>query len=107
MAQTKLNSQRTAGDWPFQVKPLHPVLGCEITGVTLAEAVSSAIFARVLIEELNIAITLPARIYTHRWSPRQCMVWDNRCLLHRATDFDETNQKRVMRRCTINGDQPY
>ena len=35
------------------------------------------------------------------------MVWDNRCTLHRATSFDEARQKRVMRRCTINGDRPY
>jgi taurine dioxygenase len=62
---------------------------------------------RTLIEELNIMITPPARIYTHRWSPRQCMVWDNRCLLHRATGFDEACHKRVMRRCTVNGDQPF
>jgi taurine dioxygenase len=62
---------------------------------------------RALIEELNIMITPPARIYTHSWSPRQCMVWDNRCLLHRATGFDEARYKRVMRRCTINGDKPF
>jgi alpha-ketoglutarate-dependent taurine dioxygenase len=27
--------------------------------------------------------------------------------LHRATGFDEARMKRVMRRCTINGDRPY
>ncbi|MGB8630684.1 MAG: TauD/TfdA family dioxygenase [Xanthobacteraceae bacterium] len=62
---------------------------------------------RALIEELNIMITPPARVYTHSWSSRQCMVWDNRCMLHRATGFDEARYKRVMRRCTINGDRPF
>jgi taurine dioxygenase len=62
---------------------------------------------RALIEELNAMITPPERVYTHHWSPRQCMVWDNRCTLHRATGFDEARLKRVMRRCTINGDRPY
>ena len=62
---------------------------------------------RALIEELNATITPPAHVYTHHWTPRQCMVWDNRCLLHRATGFDEAGDKRVMRRCTINGDVPY
>jgi taurine dioxygenase len=62
---------------------------------------------RALIEELNAMITPPARVYTHRWSPRECMVWDNRCTLHRATGFDEARRKRVMRRCTINGDRPF
>ena len=62
---------------------------------------------RALIEELNRMITPPARIYTHRWSPRECIVWDNRCTLHRATGFDEARHKRVMRRCTIVGDRPF
>jgi taurine dioxygenase len=62
---------------------------------------------RALIEELNATITPPERVYTHHWSPRQCMVWDNRCTLHRATGFDEARLKRVMRRCTINGDRPF
>ncbi len=46
-AQTQLKSQRAERDWPFKVKPLHPVLGCEITDITLAEAVSPAMFAKV------------------------------------------------------------
>jgi alpha-ketoglutarate-dependent 2,4-dichlorophenoxyacetate dioxygenase len=62
---------------------------------------------RALIEELNGMITLPERVYSHTWTPHQCMVWDNRCTLHRATGFDEALQKRVMRRCTINGDRPF
>ena len=45
MAQPQL--KRAVRDWPFKVKPLHPVLGCEITGITLAEAVSPAIFAKI------------------------------------------------------------
>jgi taurine dioxygenase len=62
---------------------------------------------RALIEEINTMITPPERVYTHHWSPRQCMVWDNRCTLHRATGFDEARLKRVMRRCTVNGDRPF
>jgi taurine dioxygenase len=62
---------------------------------------------RALIEDLNSMITSPARVYTHTWSPRQFMVWDNRCTLHRAAGFDEARYKRVMRRCTINGDRPF
>jgi len=62
---------------------------------------------RDLIEQLNVMITPPARVYSHTWSPRECMVWDNRCTLHRATGFDEAHLKRVMRRCTILGDRPF
>ncbi|WP_425406581.1 TauD/TfdA dioxygenase family protein [Hwanghaeella sp.] len=62
---------------------------------------------RELIETLNAMATPEDRIYRHRWRPRQCMVWDNRCLLHRATAYDTANTKRVMRRCTIVGEAPY
>jgi taurine dioxygenase len=62
---------------------------------------------RALIEEVNALITPRASVYSHTWSPRECIVWDNRCTLHRATGFDEAHMKRVMRRCTINGDRPY
>ena len=47
MAQPQFKPQREARDWPFHVTPLHPALGCEITGITLAEAVSPAMFAKV------------------------------------------------------------
>jgi alpha-ketoglutarate-dependent taurine dioxygenase len=62
---------------------------------------------RALIEDINAAITLQARVYTHRRAPRQCIVWDNRCTLRRATGFDEARLKRVMRRCAIVGDKPF
>ena len=62
---------------------------------------------RALIEQLNALVTSPSRVYTHKWNPRECMVWDNRCLLHRATGFDTTRHGRLMRRCTINGDRPF
>jgi len=62
---------------------------------------------RALIEQLNALITSSNQVYTHKWNPRECMVWDNRCLLHRATEFDTARHKRLMRRCTINGDRPF
>ena len=64
-------------------------------------------FGRNFIEELSALITPQEFIYEHHWKPRQIAIWDNRCLLHRATAYDTKKEKRVMRRCTINGDQPY
>jgi taurine dioxygenase len=72
----------------------------EIEGMDYAEG-------RALIEEVNALITPRESVYSHKWNPRECVVWDNRCTLHRATGFDEAHMKRVMRRCTINGDRPY
>ncbi len=62
---------------------------------------------RALIEELNTLAIHPDLCYEHRWTPRQLLVWDNRCLLHRATAFDIASQGRVVRRCTVLGEVPH
>ncbi len=62
---------------------------------------------RKLVEDLSAIITPSEFIYKHQWEPKQCVIWDNRCLLHRATSYDTKTERRVMRRCTINGDAPY
>lgn len=62
---------------------------------------------RALIEELNALAVHPDLCYEHRWSAKQLIVWDNRCLMHRATDYDPATQRRVIRRCTVLGDVPH
>src|SRR6516164_8254489 len=47
MHRAHTKARQAPHDWPFEVRPLHPVLGCEINGVTLAEAASPAVFAKV------------------------------------------------------------
>jgi taurine dioxygenase len=61
---------------------------------------------RALIEALNALIVHPDLSYEHRWTTREMIVWDNRCVLHRATAFDEANEGRVIRRCTVLGEVP-
>ncbi len=61
---------------------------------------------RALIEEVNAMIVHPDLTYTHRWKPGELIAWDNRCLLHKAGQYDEATQRRVIRRCTILGDVP-
>jgi len=56
---------------------------------------------RALIEELNEFITREEFVYAHNWSPRELVVWDNRCTLHRSTPYDTGRERRVMRRLTI------
>ena len=63
--------------------------------------------SRKLIEELNALAVHPDLTYEHRWSPGQLIVWDNRCLMHRATDYDPATQRRVVRRCTVLGEVPH
>ena len=61
---------------------------------------------RALIEELNAMAIHPDLVYEHRWTPHELLVWDNRCVLHRATSYDPATQKRVIRRCTVLGETP-
>ena len=61
---------------------------------------------RALIEELNALAIQPDLTYEHRWQPGELIVWDNRCLMHRATEYDPTTERRVVRRCTVLGEEP-
>ncbi|MEM8644749.1 MAG: TauD/TfdA family dioxygenase [Pseudomonadota bacterium] len=61
---------------------------------------------RALIDELNGLLVPDELIYRHTWTPGECMVWDNRCLLHRAIGFNTAAEIRVMRRCTTLGETP-
>jgi taurine dioxygenase len=62
---------------------------------------------RALIEELNALAIHPDLTYEHHWQPGQLIVWDNRCVQHRATDYDPATQRRVVRRCTVLGEVPH
>jgi taurine dioxygenase len=61
---------------------------------------------RALIEELNALAVHPDLTYEHRWTPRELILWDNRCVMHRATAYDAATQGRVIRRCTVLGEVP-
>jgi taurine dioxygenase len=61
---------------------------------------------RALIEELNALAVHPDLTYEHRWKTGQLLVWDNRCVMHRATAYDAATQGRVIRRCTVLGEVP-
>ena len=55
-----------------------------------------------LIEELIAFATQPRFIYAHKWRQGDILIWDNRCTLHRGTEYDYRHHKRDMRRATIN-----
>ncbi len=61
---------------------------------------------RNLIEEVMSAMITDDMIYSHKWQPNECAIWDNRCMLHRATPFDTSKEIRLMRRCTTLGQVP-
>ena len=45
----------------------------------------------------------PPRIYQHSWNPGDLVIWDNRCVLHRARPYD-FSQPRVLQATRISGD---
>ena len=55
---------------------------------------------RALIDELIAHTTQRQFVYTHRWRPNELVLWDNRCTMHRGTDYDDLRWVRDMRRAT-------
>jgi alpha-ketoglutarate-dependent 2,4-dichlorophenoxyacetate dioxygenase len=56
---------------------------------------------RALIDELIAHATQRQFVYTHRWRPNELVMWDNRCTLHRGTDYDDLHAIRDMQRATV------
>ncbi|MBK8958819.1 MAG: TauD/TfdA family dioxygenase [Proteobacteria bacterium] len=95
-----------AGDAPRRpLVKVHPETGrralfigrhaCNIPGMETAE---SEAFLDAL---MDFACRAP-RVYRHRWQAGDIVVWDNRCLLHRARPYDY-REPRVMMHTRIRG----
>jgi len=47
-------------------------------------------------------------VYTHRWSKGDLVMWDNRCLLHRAVaNYEMGKYRRVLHRSVVRGTVPF
>ena len=57
--------------------------------------------AQRLIAELLAHATQRQFIHTHRWRQNDLVMWDNRCTMHRGTEYDERRWKRDMHRATV------
>lgn len=57
--------------------------------------------ARALLEELVAHTTQRQFVYTHRWRAHDLVMWDNRCTMHRGTDYDDLRWVRDMSRTTV------
>jgi alpha-ketoglutarate-dependent 2,4-dichlorophenoxyacetate dioxygenase len=56
---------------------------------------------RALLGELMAFATQPRFVYRHHWRVGDLVIWDNRCTVHRARPFDDANDRRDMRRTTV------
>jgi alpha-ketoglutarate-dependent 2,4-dichlorophenoxyacetate dioxygenase len=55
---------------------------------------------RLLLRELMALATLSEFVYRHRWRVGDFVIWDNRCTMHRGLPFDESRERRDLRRVT-------
>jgi taurine dioxygenase/putative 2-oxoglutarate oxygenase len=101
--------------WPDVLQPLvrtHPETGVNalyIGGVVPWRIVGmEASRSDALMSQLHaIAFDEPRFGYRHRWRAGDLLIWDNRCLAHRATNYDMARHLRTMYRTTIVGERPF
>jgi taurine dioxygenase len=55
-----------------------------------------------VLEQLYAAGERREFIYEHVWRPGDFVMWDNLCTIHARTDFP-THERRLLRRCTVEG----
>jgi taurine dioxygenase len=61
-----------------------------------------------LLGELLDRATQPQFVYAHRWRVGDLVMWDNRCLLHRAVaNYEMEKYRRVMHRSVVKGSVPF
>jgi alpha-ketoglutarate-dependent 2,4-dichlorophenoxyacetate dioxygenase len=65
----------------------------KIVGMTVPEG-------RMLLHDLIEHATQREFVYRHTWTVGDFVIWDNRCLMHRAREFD-ASEIRDMRRSTV------
>ena len=62
---------------------------------------------RALLAQLEAHATEERFVYRHRWRRGDLLMWDNRCLLHRADpNFDAVRYPRVLHRTCLRGTAP-
>ena len=56
-----------------------------------------------LLADLTTFACQPPRTYQHNWQPGDIVIWDNRCVLHRACSYDR-KEPRIMLTTRVAGD---
>lgn len=56
---------------------------------------------QALLAELIAFATQRQFVYTHRWRVNDLVMWDDRCTMHRGTEFDDLRWRRDVQRATV------
>jgi taurine dioxygenase len=78
---------------------LNPIRTEGIVGMAETEALA-------LLDELLAHATQPQYEYRHQWRAGDMVMWDNRCLLHKANGDYDMSQVRYLYRIMLKGDVP-
>jgi taurine dioxygenase len=79
---------------------INPIRIERITGLPEDEALE-------LLDELLAHATQEKYQYRHKWRKGDLVLWDNRCLLHKANGDYDHSQTRYLYRVMLKGDAPY
>ena len=64
--------------------------------------------SRALLDRLLAHATRPEFVYVHRWRAGDLVLWDNRCLMHRALrNYAMETERRVLQRTVVRGTAPF
>ena len=92
------------------IRPLlkvHPETDCPTLAVGRhaygIPGLSASASESLLASLIDFATGEAERVYQHRWNEGDVVVWDNRCLMHRACPWDY-NEPRIMLHSRIAGD---
>jgi taurine dioxygenase len=78
---------------------INPIRIEEIVGIESTEALT-------LLDELLAHSTQPRFEYRHKWRAGDAVIWDNRCLLHKANGDYPVTEVRYLYRLMLKGDKP-
>jgi alpha-ketoglutarate-dependent taurine dioxygenase len=64
--------------------------------------------SRALLDRLLAHTTQPEFVYSHAWRRGDLVMWDNRCLLHRAArNYEMSAHRRILQRTVVKGTKTF
>jgi taurine dioxygenase len=89
----------------------HPITGRKglyLGGTTCALPVDmDEADGRALLDDLFRHATAREHVYAHKWRRHDLVFWDNRFVMHTATEYDRDRYRRLIHRTSVRGEKPY
>lgn len=88
----------------------HPVSG--LNGIFFMKCMTPLLLGPVknngieVIEKTDEMANCTSQKYSHEWENGDLLIWDNRSMFHRATEFDNSH-RRIMHRSSVSGSAPF